>query len=157
MIRRQVSLAIAFGLALVCATAAGAQQSSTVVLQSGERQSGELIGFDGSTYRFRINGQDRTFGISDVAAVEFNSSRTLTPAQQRQLTQGRPFVILKNGVVVNGRVSRIGSQGFARQVGGIVVDTPSGARNLNPSDVAGIYVTNIASASGGAQPAAAPA
>ena len=153
MVLRWRSLAVVLGLALVCVTAAGAQQSATVVFQSGERQTGQLISFDGSTYAFRINGQNRTFGSNDVAAVEFNGGRTLTADQQNQLAQGRPFVVLNNGVVVDGRVSRIFAGGLARQAGTIVVDTPSGARNLNVRDVAAIYVTNFTPGAAQAQPA----
>jgi hypothetical protein len=153
MVPRWRSLAVVLGLVLMCATVAGAQQSAAVVLQSGERQTGQLISFDGSTYTFRINGQNIAFGANDVAAVEFNGSRTLTADQQNQLAQGRPFVVLNNGVIVDGRVSRIFGAGFARQVGTIVVDTPSGARNLNVKDVAAVYVTNVTPGAAQAQPA----
>jgi hypothetical protein len=151
MIQRWRSLAVVLGLVLVCATVAGAQQSATVVLRTGERQAGQLVSFDGSTYTFRINGQNRAFNGVDVAAVEFNGGRTLTADQQNQLSQGRPFVVLNNGVVVDGRVSRVFGGRSARQVGNIIVDTPSGARNLNVRDVAAIYATNIASGAAQAQ------
>ena len=153
MVQRCRSLTVVLGLLLVCASVAAAQQTSTVVLRSGERQSGQLISFDGSTYTFRINGQNRAFSGNDVAAVEFNGGRTLTADQQNQLAQGRPFVVLNNGVVVDGWVSRIFGGGFARQAGTIVVDTPSGARNLNVNDVAAIYVTSFTPAAAQAQPA----
>jgi hypothetical protein len=155
MMQRCKTLAIVLGLALGSVLAgvavATAQPTATVVLRSGERQTGQLISYNGSTYTFRIDGQTRTFGNNDVAAIEIGGSRQLTSDQQNQLAQGRPFVMLTNGVVVDGRVSQIsgGSSVFNRQPSNVVVDTASGARTLNLGDVAAIYVTNFTGSTAG--------
>ncbi len=64
--------AIGIGLfSLATALPIAAQETATLALRNGERPSGELIDMSASGFILRINGQDRQFPTSDVAAVEF--------------------------------------------------------------------------------------
>ena len=64
----------AIGIALFSLATAlpiAAQETATLALRNGERPSGELIDMGAGGFILRINGQDRQFPTSEVAAVEF--------------------------------------------------------------------------------------
>lgn len=123
-----------------------AQEPSTVVLKSGERISCELIDMNGSGFAVRVNGQDRNIGVGDVAAVEFAVGPISADAQNR-INAGQPVVVMKNGQVLEGRLSDVGGTRPLR----LTIDTPSGQRDLSSNDVAQIHLARGA----GAQPAVA--
>lgn len=122
-----------------------AQEPSTVVLKSGERISAELIDMNGSGFAVRVNGQDRTIPTSDVSAVEFTVGAIPDDARNR-INAGQPVVVLKNGQVIQGRLSDVGGTRPLR----LTVDTPSGPRDFSSSDVAQVHLSPGA----GAQPVA---
>ena len=113
-----------------------AQEPSTIVLKSGERISAELIDMNGAGFAVRVNGQDRTIGIGDVASVEFVVGPIPGDAQNR-VNEGQQMVVLRSGEVVQGRLSDVGGTRPLR----LTVDTPSGQRDFNSSDVAQIYLS----------------
>src|SRR5687768_2905937 len=84
---------------LVLSAAANAQEVATLVLQNGERPSGELVDLGGSGFTLRVNGQNRQFAQGDVKAVEFDIAAPSGDAQAR-INSGQPLVILRNGQVV---------------------------------------------------------
>jgi hypothetical protein len=112
-----------------------AQEPSTLVLKSGERISGELVDMNASGFAIRVNGQDRTVGTGDVASVEFVGGAMPADAQNR-VNAGQQVVVLRSGEVIEGRLSDVGGTRPLR----LTVDTPSGQRNFNSSDVAQIYL-----------------
>ena len=112
-----------------------AQEPSTIVLKSGERISAELIDMNGAGFAVRVNGQDRTIGTGDVAAVEFVVGAIPADAQNR-VNGGQQIVVLRSGEVIEGRLSDVGGTRPLR----LTVDTPGGQRNFNSSDVAQIYL-----------------
>jgi len=111
-----------------------AQEPSTLVMKSGERISAELIDMNGSGFAVRVNGQDRTIGTNDVAAVEFVVGAIPADAQNR-VNAGQNVVVLRDGQVVEGRLSDVGGTRPLR----LTFDTPGGSRDFNSSDVAQIY------------------
>jgi hypothetical protein len=113
-----------------------AQEPSTIVLKNGERISAELIDMNGAGFAVRVNGQDRTIGIGDVASVEFVVGPIPADAQNR-VNEGQQIVLLRSGEVVQGRLSDVGGTRPLR----LTVDTPSGPRDFNSSDVAQIYLS----------------
>lgn len=118
-----------------------AQEPSTVVLKSGERISCELIDMNGSGFAVRVNGQDRNISVGDVSAVEFAVGPIPADAQNR-INNGQPVVVMKNGQVLEGRLSDVGGTRPLR----LTIDTPSGQRDLSSNDVAQIHLSRGASA-----------
>ncbi len=135
-----------------------AQEPSTVVLKSGERISCELIDMNGSGFAVRVNGQDRNIGVGDVAAVEFAGGPIPADAQNR-INAGQSVVVMKNGQVLEGRLSDVGGTRPLR----LTIDTPSGQRDVSSNDVAQVHLGRgvsaqapaVAAASGQAQQAPA--
>lgn len=119
---------------------ATAQQQARVSLRSGERFSGEIMGFNGADYTFRVDGRDRRISANEIAIVEMAAGRPLTGQQQAGLNAGRPFVILRSGEVVEGRLTRM-SQNAGRRQQQIIIESRNGQRSFYLGDVAGIYVT----------------
>lgn len=118
-----------------------AQEPSTVVLKSGERISCELVDMNASGFAVRVNGRDRSIGVGDVSAVEFAVGPIPADAQNR-INAGQPVVVMKNGQVLEGRLSDVGGTRPLR----LTIDTPSGQRDLSSNDVAQIHLTRGASA-----------
>ncbi len=117
-----------------------AQEPSTVVLKSGERISCELIDMNASGFAVRVNGQDRNIGVGDVAAVEFAVGPIPADAQNR-INAGQPVVVMKNGQVLEGRLSDVGGTRPLR----LTIDTPGGQRDLSSNDVAQVHFSRGAS------------
>lgn len=118
-----------------------AQEPSTVVLKSGERISAELIDMNASGLAVRVNGQDRTIPTGDVAAVEFAVGPISADAQNR-INAGQSVVVMRNGQVIEGRLSDIGGTRPLR----LTIDTPSGQRDFTSNDVAQIHLSRGAQA-----------
>jgi len=148
---------IAIGLfSLGTALPIAAQEMATLALRNGERPSGELIDMNGSGFILRVNGQERQVPASEVAAVEFVVG-ALPAAAQAKVNAGQPIVILRNGQILDGRLSDVGGTRPLR----LTVDTPSGPREFNSSEVAQAVLAPLNGAApvatGGVQaPAAAP-
>jgi len=113
-----------------------AQEPSTLVLKSGERISAELIDMNASGFAVRVNGQDRTIPTGDVASIEFAGGGIPADAQNR-VNAGQQVVVLRSGEVLQGRLSDVGGTRPLR----LTIDTPSGQRDFNSSDVAQIYLS----------------
>ena len=148
----------AIGIALFSLATAlpiAAQETATLALRNGERPSGELIDMGAGGFILRINGQDRQFPTSEVAAVEFVVG-PLPAAAQARINAGQPVVLLRNGQVIEGRLSDVGGTHPLR----LTVDTASGQRDFNSSDVAQLHLAplnNQTPAAGQAEAVPAPA
>src|SRR4029077_19585298 len=130
---------IGIGLfSLATALPIGAQETATLALKNGERPSGELIDMGAGGFILRIHGQDRQFPTSEVAAVEFVVG-PLPSAAQLQVNQGQPIVLLRNGQVIEGRLSDVGGTHPLR----LTVDTPSGPRDFSSNDVAQLHLAPL--------------
>jgi hypothetical protein len=112
-----------------------AQEMATLALRNGERPSGELIDLNGSGFTLRINGQDRQFPAGDVAAVEFVVGPLPADAQAK-VNAGQPIVLLRNGQVIEGRLTDVGGTRPLR----LTVDTSSGQREFTSNDVAQLHL-----------------
>jgi hypothetical protein len=131
----------------------GAQEVATLALRNGERPSGELVDMNASGFVLRINGQSRSFGAGDVAAVEFVVGPVSAEAQAK-INAGQPFVVLRNGQLIDGRLTDVGGTRPLR----LTIATSTGSRDLTSSDVAQVYVNPVAaSTQAAAPPAPAPA
>jgi hypothetical protein len=128
-----------------------AQEPATLVLRNGERPSGELIDLGAGGFALRVGGQDRQFSANDVAAVEFVGG-ALPAAAQARVNAGQPLVLLRNGQVIEGRLSDIGGTRPLR----LTIDTPSGQRDLSSGDVAQVHLHPRNGSAGLAQSAPEP-
>jgi hypothetical protein len=138
MFRKTVT-AIGIGLfSLATALPIAAQETATLALKNGERPSGELVDMGAGGFILRINGQDRQFPTNQVAAVEFVVGPLPRDAQDR-VNQGRPVVLLRNGQVIEGRLSDVGGTHPLR----LTVDTPSGPRDFTSNEVAQLHLAPL--------------
>jgi len=154
---RKTFTAIGIGLfSLVTALPIAAQETATLALKNGERPSGELVDMGTGGFVLRINGQDRQFPTSEVASVEFVVGPLPADAQAK-VNAGQPVVLLRSGQVIDGRLSDVGGTHPLR----LTVDTPSGQRDFNSSDVAQLHLAPLnnpaAVATAGQAAAAIPA
>jgi len=143
-------------IGLLTALPVFAQETATLALRSGERPSGQLIDMNGSGFILRVNGQDRTIPTGEVSAVEFVGGAPPADAQAR-INAGQPVVVLRNGQVIDGRLSDVGGTSPLR----LTIETASGPREFSSRDVAQAYVNPVASGvvgtAGQAATTAAPA
>jgi hypothetical protein len=144
MLKRFV-LAITGLACLIFVTAVSAQVPATLVLRSGERVSGNLIDLNASGFVINVGGQERAVGRNDVAVVEFTPGQPTSDIRNK-LNAGGQVVVMRDGQVIDGRLSDIGGTSPLR----VTIDTSSGSRDVTSSEVARIYLANP----GG--PAAAP-
>lgn len=115
-----------------------AQEVATLALRSGERPSGELVDLNASGFILRVNGQDRPFAANDVAAVEFVVG-PLSDEVQARVNAGQALVLLRNGQVVEGRLSDVSGTRPLR----LTVDTAGGRREFASNEVAQIHLNPI--------------
>src|SRR5439155_4430183 len=136
---KRIFTALAIGLfSLATALPIAAQETATLALKNGERPSGELIDMGGGGFVLRINGQDRQFPAGEVAAVEFVVG-PLPAAIQAKVNAGQPVVMLRNGQVIDGRLTDIGGTHPLR----LTVDTPNGQREFTSNDVAQVHLSPL--------------
>src|SRR6185436_20856296 len=122
-------------LTLLASWPAAAQEVATLALRNGERPAGELIDLNSAGFTMRINGQERHFPESEVAAVEFDATPAPSAAIEK-VKNGQGVVLLKSGSVVDGRLTDIGGTQPLR----LTVDTPSGQRDFKSNEVAQILL-----------------
>ncbi len=135
-----------------------AQEVATLAMKNGERPSGELVDMNASGFILRIGGQERAFPSNEVRALEFVVGPISAEAQAK-VNAGQPFVILRSGQLVDGRLVDVGGRSPLR----LTVESGGGSRDFNSSDVAQVWVNPTARASaagenaqpGGAIPAGA--
>src|SRR5215470_18250167 len=105
---KKTCTAMAIGLfSLATALPLAAQETATLALKNGERPSGELVDMGTGGFVLRINGQDRQFPVSEVAAVEFVVGPLPADAQAK-VNAGQPVVLLRNGQVMVGGLRTFG-------------------------------------------------
>lgn len=135
------------------ASAASAQEAATIVLRSGERVSGQLIDHGGVGFTISVGGANRTIPTGEVAVVEFSGGSTALSADMAaRLNNGQHVVVLRNGQGIAGNFHDIGGTTPLR----ITIDTDSGRREFNSSEVGRIYLAPVGGSAGtaGAQPGA---
>ena len=137
-------------LSLLAPWPAAAQEVATLALRNGERPAGELIDLNAAGFTMRINGQERQFPESEVASVEFDATPPPAAAVAK-VQNGQGVVLLKSGSVVDGRLTDIGGTHPLR----LTVDTPSGQRDFQSSEVAQVLLHPVNSSAPAASAAAA--
>ena len=139
------TLSLAMGLAvaglLTVVSPSVSQEVVTLALVNGERPSGELIDLNAKGFTLRVSGENRSFAASEVAAVEFVVGPPSAQAAAA-LTRGQPVVVLRNGQVIEGRLTDIGGTKPLR----VTVDTASGSRDFPSNEVAQVHLRQTAQA-----------
>src|SRR6187397_3214030 len=112
----------------------------TFVLNSGERQSGQLVYHTGTNIGLIQNGNERTFPVSDVAVIIYNDGDP-SPGELNQLPTSdnppeleRHTLVLRNGRVLHGKVYHWNSDE-------VLFDTTSGRGTYNAGDIARLYLS----------------
>lgn len=126
-----------FGVMGALASPAVAAQAATMVLKSGERVSGELVDMGGSGFTVRVSGTTRQIPTAEVAVIDFAGDGTNFPQSELdQVTGSQHVAVLSNGQSVTGRLRDVsGSQPLK-----ISLDTNSGARDFNSTEIRRIYL-----------------
>lgn len=137
---------VAASVAALSFAAVSAQESATFTLRSGERISGQLVDLSGSGFQIRVNGQDRTISMNDMALIDFAGSSMSTGDWDR-LSSGQHVIWLRSGQVISGQLYDVGGTSPLR----ITVKTDGGERELTSNDISRIAVarpTDVGSATG---------
>jgi len=137
MVRRIAAVAVA----MLCVVMVGvASADVTFVLNSGERQSGQLVYHTGTNIGLVQNGTERSFAVSDVAAIIYNDGDP-SPNEINQLPNSdnppeleRHTLVLRSGQVLHGKVYHWNSDS-------VIFDTTSGRATYNNNDVARLYLS----------------
>jgi PA-IL-like protein. len=128
-------IALCLGVAGV-ATAADV----TFVLTSGERQSGQLVYHTGTNISLIQNGRERSFPVSEVAAIIYNDGDPnqneigQLPTSDNPPELERHTLVMRDGRVLHGKV-------YHWNPDNVVFDTTSGRGTYNANDVARLYLS----------------
>lgn len=137
MLKRVIG-ALACTAVLLFAAPAYAQESATLVLRSGERVSGELVDLNARGFAIRVGGELRRVNKADVAIVEFSGAggAALNSDWTSKVNSGQQAVQLRSGEMVAGNLYDISGTHPLK----ITIDTPSGRREFNSSQVGRLYL-----------------
>lgn len=153
MMKRRIPVLLV--MVLVASTAALlAAPRATLILRSGDRIRCELIDLGGVGFTYRTGGDPQTVPANDVAVISFTGG-TLPGDEVSRMQDGRPFIVLRSGDIIAGRLIDIGGDDPLR----LTVRTPDGNQEFSSNDVARIYLArwegmpsaSASSASSGAQ------
>lgn len=139
-----VLLAVAAAAAVLVAA-----PRATLILRNGDRVNGDLVDMGGSGFTLRTGGGEKTIATDEVAAIDFQGGAIPGNVAAR-IQAGRPFVVLRNGDIVEGRLIDIGGTNPLH----LTVRTPDGERDFNSNEVSRVL---LARWEGMPAPAAKPA
>jgi hypothetical protein len=138
MVRRIAAATVGVLCATMVSVAAAAQV--TYVLNNGERHTGQLVYHKDLNLGLVENGSERSFPISQVAAIIYNDGDP-SPNELRQLPTSdnppeleRHTLVLRNGQVLHGKV-------YHWDPDAVIFDTTSGRGTYNAGDVARLYLS----------------
>jgi hypothetical protein len=121
-----------------------AQESTSVVLKSGEQFNGQLVDLSAPGFTFEVNGEKRVVPKDDVVSINFEGSQSLPrPNQVNDLTPGQSALVLQNGEVVVGEFYDLGGTVPLR----VTFRTATGQRDYSSNDVRAIWVAKPTAAS----------
>jgi len=138
MVRRIAAATV--GVLCFAMVSLAAAADVTFVLNSGERQSGQLVYHTGTNIGLIQNGNERTFAVSDVAVILYNDGDPTANELDQLPTSDNPpelerhTLVLRNGRVLHGKVYHWNSDS-------VLFDTTSGRGTYNAGDVARLYLS----------------
>lgn len=134
MLKRTTFGALALLTALGAGTVAMAQESAVIVLRNGDRVRGSLIDLNRSGFEVRVNGNDRSIRVGDVAGISFGGD--ISDEQFNVARSGTTVVVLRDGSRINGELYDIGGRNPLR----ITIRNNNGERDLSSNDIARIIM-----------------
>jgi len=137
MTRRLGMLSLVLTMAM--AGSAMAQQHATLLLDSGERVSGDLVDMGGVGFTMNVNGSERRIPTGQVVVIDFaGDARSLPSTELSKLGNDGQGVVLGSGEVVQGKLDDIGG---TRPLRLTVNLAGGGTRDLTSNDVRRIYLS----------------
>ena len=130
--------------AIALALPVDAQVGATFVLRSGERVSGNLVDMGASGVQANVNGQSRTWPVSQIAVIDFTNAATF-PNNEVDQAGGEHLLVLRNGQFVKGRLVDVGGTSPKR----LTFSTGGSNRDFNSNEVSRIYFARPGGSSGG--------
>ena len=113
-----------------------ASPRATLTLRNGDRIQTELVDLGGVGYTIKTNGRTETLPADDVALIDF-AGGAASAAEVARMQDGRPFIVLRNGDLIAGRLIDIGGVDPLR----LTVRTDSGNQDFNSNEVARLFLT----------------
>jgi hypothetical protein len=144
IMQRLFALLTGLALGLLVAAPAMAQDRATFVMKSGERVSADLVDMGAGGITARANGQTRTWPLSEIAVIDFSSSRSYPSSETRRIS-GNHVLVLKNGSTVVGRLVDVSGNTPRR----ITFSENGTNRTFTTDQVARLYVAAPGGSSGG--------
>jgi hypothetical protein len=134
--RRVVLGWLAMALAAV-AVPLQAGSRATLVLVSGERVRGELVGLSGGHLSLRDGGGDRGLPLSSVAVIDFvGGGQGIPGAEVARMEDGRHLVVQRGGDYFHGQLAEIRDGTPVR----LAFATPDGRIELTAEEVGRVYL-----------------
>lgn len=132
--KRVFAFISAAAMAAVVSAPVLAQVGANFVLRSGEQVSGELVDMGGSGFTARVNGQNRTWPIGEVAVIDFTGGSSF-PTNETNQVSGQHVLVLRSGEIVQGSLYDVGGTNPLR----LTFSVNGANRNYTSNDVARIY------------------
>ena len=134
MIKRSLSLCVVLVLAAATAVLMAAPRVA-LTLRNGDKLRCELIDLGGVGWTIRQGSGTETLPTGDVAFIDFAGS-AIPKAEIAKMQDGRPFIALRNGDMISGRLIDIGGNDPLR----LTVRTTDGNEDFNSNEVARIFL-----------------
>ena len=132
-------------LTLAMAGSAVAQQHATLLLNSGERVSGDLVDLGGVGFTINVNGTERRIPAGEVVGHRLRRRRAQLSGDELNRIGNGQAVVLTNGDVVQGRLDDIGGTAPLR----LTVNLSSGgSHDYTSNEVRRVYLSKPAAATG---------
>ncbi len=141
--KRVFAFIAAAALTAVASAPVVAQVGARFILRSGEQVSGELVDMGGSGFTARVNGQNRTWPMGEVAVIDFTGGSSF-PSNEVNQVSGQHVLVLRSGEVVQGSLYDIGGTNPLR----LTFSVNGTNRNYTSNDVARIYFARPGSSAG---------
>jgi len=141
-------------LTMAMAGSAIAQQPATLLLNSGERISGDLVDLGGVGFTINVNGTERRIPTGQVVVIDFaGDARNFPSTELSKLGNDGQAVVLGSGEVLQGKLDDIGGTHPLR----LTVNLSSGgSRDYTSNDVRRIYLSRPAGTGTTAPPTVGP-
>ena len=141
-------------LTMAMAGSAIAQQHATLLLNSGERISGDLVDLGGVGFTINVNGSERRIPTGQVVVIDFaGDARNFPSTELSKLGNDGQAVVLGSGEVVQGKLDDIGGTHPLR----LTVNLSSGgSRDYTSNDVRRIYLSRPAGTGTAVPPTVGP-
>jgi hypothetical protein len=141
--KRVSAFIAAAAVAAVVSAPVLAQVGARFILRSGEQVSGELVDMGASGFTARVNGQNRTWPLGEVAVIDFTGGSSF-PTNEVNQVSGQHVLVLKSGEVVQGSLYDVGGTNPLR----LTFSVNGANRNYTSNDVARIYFARPGASTG---------